>query len=93
MEGIELCIYDSIVGFLMKVIMEIYLYTEKNVGKNDEHQNISCDFFSRRKHKCLSSPINTFLYLGSKMILYYFNNLRKAVNLFLKGCDNGYFDQ
>ena len=41
----------------------------------------------------LSSPINTFLYLGSKMILYYFNNLRKAVNLFLKGCDNGYFDQ
>lgn len=62
MEAVELCIYDSIVGFLMKIIMEIYLYTEKNIGKNDEHQNVSCDFFSRRK--CLSSPINTFLYLG-----------------------------
>ena len=54
-------------------------------------------FFSGRQHyKCLSSPINTFLYLGRKMILYYFHDFhfsRKAVNLFLKGCDNGHIYQ
>lgn len=32
-------------------------------------------------------------YIWGKMILYYFHNLRKAVTLFLKGRDNGYFDQ
>lgn len=38
-------------------------------------------------------PLNMFLYWGSEMILYCFHNLRKAVKLLLKGCDNCYVSQ
>lgn len=66
------------------------VYREKNLEKVTS----AIDFFSGRQHyRCLSFPLNTFLYLGSKMILYYFHNLRKAVKLFLKGCDNCYVYQ
>lgn len=77
-------------------IME--LYTQRKISEKMMNNNMLAViffFFSGRQHyKCLSSPINTFLYLGSKMILYYFHDFhfsRKAVNLFLKGCDNDHF--
>ena len=76
-------------------IME--LYTQRKISEKMMNINMLAVifFFSGRQHyKCLSSPINTFLYLGSKMILYYFHDFhfsRKAVNLFLKGSDNGHF--
>lgn len=77
-------------------IME--LYTQRKISEKMMNTNMSAVIFfpGRQHYKCLSSPINTFLYLGSKMILYYFHDFhfsRRAVNLFLKGSDHGHFYQ
>lgn len=78
-------------------IMELCTQT-KNLEKMMNTKMLAVIFFfsGRQRYKCLSSPTNTFLYLGSKMILYYFHDFhfsRKAVKLFLKGCDNGHICQ
>lgn len=50
--------------------MDIYLYTEKKFWKKMMNTKMLTDFFSGRQHyMCLSFPLNTFLYLGSKTIL------------------------
>lgn len=86
--------YDSIFKTLYnseKSCKFICKQRKKHRKKMTNTKMLTVIFFSRRQHsRCLSFPLSTSLYLGSRMTLNCFHHLRNAVKLFLKGCGDCY---